>query len=306
MNAVIETNNLTKTYGPTRALDGLGLRIEPGQCYGFLGPNGAGKTTTIRMLLALQRPTSGNAAIFGCDVHRESLDIHRRVGYLPADLVLYRHMTGQQHIDWFAHTRAQSDVQFARELAARFQVVLDRPAGRLSTGNRQKVGLVLAFMHRPELLILDEPTSGLDPLMQAEFERLVRETVVDGRTVFLSSHELGEVQRLASRVGIIRAGRLVADDTVEHLRAASPQRIEVQFAAPVDPALFSRLDGVTVASIDGPRLVLDIKGRIGPALSAIAEHDPVDVVSQHAGLDELFLTYYRQTGEPAPEVVNAG
>lgn len=306
MNAVIETRDLTKSYGPTRALDGLGLRVEAGQCFGFLGPNGAGKTTTIRLLLALQRPTSGTASIFGRDVHRESLAIHRRVGYLPADLVLYRHMTGQQHIDWFAHARGQGDLHFARELAERFQVVLDRPAGRLSTGNRQKVGLVLAFMHRPDLLILDEPTSGLDPLMQVEFERLVRETVADGRTVFLSSHELDEVQRLAGRVAIIRAGRLVADDTVEHLRAASPQRIEVQFAAPIDPALFSRLDGVTIASSDGPRLVLDIKGRIGPALAAIAEHDPVDVVSQHAGLDELFLTYYHHATEPEPEVVHAG
>lgn len=304
MSLAIETRDLAKSYGPTRALDGLSLRVDPGQCFGFLGPNGAGKTTTIRMLLALQHPSGGSAEIFGHDVQRESVEIHRRIGYLPADLVLYRHMSGRQHIDWFARARGQRNLEFAMQLAERFEVELDRPAGRLSTGNRQKVGLVLAFMSRPELLILDEPTSGLDPLMQAEFERLIRDTIADGRTVFLSSHELDEVQRLARRVAIIRDGRLVADDTIEHLRAAAPQRIEVQFAATVGAEVFSGLVGVTVASSDGPRLVLDVRGPIGPILRAIAEHDPVDLVSQHAGLDELFLTYYRQ--EPAREAVHAG
>lgn len=298
MTPAIETVRLSKSYGQTHALRSLDLSVDGGQCFGFLGPNGAGKTTTIRILLGLQRPTEGHAIVLGWDSHRDQLEVHRRIGYLPADLVLYGHMDGQQHIDWFAKARGLRDTSFAMELASRFQVVLDRPVRHLSTGNRQKIGLVLAFMHRPELLIVDEPTSGLDPLMQAEFERLIRETVADGRTVFLSSHELDEVQRLADRVAIIRAGRLVADDTVEHLRAAAPQRIEVQFAAPVELSVFAGIEGVTVVSSEGPRVVLQATGRIGPVLSAIAEHDPVDIVAQHANLDELFLSFYRESAEP--------
>lgn len=297
MTAAIETVGLSKRYGSTRALAGLDLRVEQGQCFGFLGPNGAGKTTTIRLLLALQRPTSGAAVVLGQDVQQGAPDVHRRVGYLPADMALYPHMTGQQHIDWFARARGNSRKLQTRALAERFQVVLDRPTRELSTGNRQKIGLVLAFMHCPELLILDEPTAGLDPLLQAEFERLIRETVADGRTVFLSSHELDEVQRLADRVAIIRSGQLVASDTVDHLRASVPQKVEVRFSKCIDPAVFSHLDAVTVVSCDGSRVVLEVAGQIGPVLRVISEHDPVDLVSRHADLDELFLNFYR---EPSP------
>jgi beta-exotoxin I transport system ATP-binding protein len=180
--------------------------------------------------------------------------------------------------------------------------VLDRPARELSKGNRQKLGLVLAFMHRPEVLILDEPTSGLDPLMQDEFERLVRETVGEGRTVFLSSHELDEVQRLADRVAIIRSGRLVATDTVAHLRESTPLRVQARFSRPVDPGRFARLEGVSVTSCDGDRLTLQVAGPLAPLLSALAERYPVEVLSRHADLDELFLDLYR---DPAPEAARA-
>ncbi len=235
MTVAIEASSLTKTYGATPALTDLSLVVETGQVFGYLGPNGAGKTTTIRLLLALQRPTGGRSAVLGLDSQRESVEIHRRVGYLPGELELYPHLTGRRHIDWFARARGLHDRALATELIERFEVDVDRPVKELSKGNRQKIGLVLAFMHRPELLILDEPTSGLDPLMQNEFERLVREVVADGRTVFLSSHELDEVQRLADRVAIIRAGRLVTTDTVEHLRRSAPLTVEVALGGPGRP-----------------------------------------------------------------------
>jgi ABC-2 type transport system ATP-binding protein len=295
----IETSELSKTYGAVHAVRRLSLRVHPGEVFGFLGPNGAGKTTTIRMLLALQRPSSGRAAVLGLDAGRDSVSIHRRVGYLPGELALYPHRTGRQLVDWFGEVRGGVDAATIADLVERFAVVMDRPVRDLSKGNRQKLGLVLAFMHRPELLILDEPTSGLDPLMQSEFERLVRETAAQGRTVFLSSHELGEVQRLADRVAIIRSGELVAADSVEGLRRQAPQRVEARFDAPVDASTFARLEGVTVVSCAGPRVALQVAGRIGPVLGVIASLDPVDVTSQHADLDELFLSFY--TSE-APDV----
>jgi ABC-2 type transport system ATP-binding protein len=301
-DVAIETSLLSKSYGATRALVELDLHVEAGQVFGYLGPNGAGKTTTIRMLLGLQRPTSGRAAVFGLDSQADGVAVHRRVGYLPGELALYPRLSGRRHLDWFARARGRRDLSLAHELCDRFAVVLDRPTRELSKGNRQKLGLVLAFMHRPELLILDEPTSGLDPLMQDEFERLVRETVAEGRTVFLSSHELDEVQRLADRVAIIRSGRLVASDTVERLRQSTPLRVEARFPSPVDPELFAHLEGVSVTSRDGERLTLQVAGPLGPVLTAIAAHDPVDVLSRHADLDELFLELYRDPGQESVHV----
>jgi ABC-2 type transport system ATP-binding protein len=298
MTAAIETSGLGKTYGPVRAVTGLDLVVEPGQVFAFLGPNGAGKTTTIRMLLALQRPDSGSASVLGLDSARDSVEIHRRTGYLPGDLALYPKMTGRQHIAWYARAMGLRDLSFATALADRFGAVPDRPARELSKGNRQKIGLVLAFMHRPELLVLDEPTSGLDPLMRSEFAQLARKVTAEGKTVFWSSHELDEVQRLADRVAIIRQGRLLTTETVEHLRAATPQTVQARFAAPIDPALFAGIGGVSVTSCDGGTVQLEVTGPIGPVLRVIADHDPVDLTAQHVGLDELFLSFYRQSAAP--------
>jgi ABC-2 type transport system ATP-binding protein len=256
------------------------------------------------MLMALQRPTEGRAAVLGLDAAADSVKVHRRTGYLPGDLELYPRVTGQQHIDWFARSRGGVDDSFIRHLLERFAVVADRPVRELSKGSRQKIGLVLAFMHRPELLVLDEPTSGLDPLMQHEFETLLRETTAEGRTVFLSSHELDEVQRIADRVAIIRDGRLVAEDTVEGLRRAAPLKMEIRFRCPVDPADLQALAGVTVTASDGPRLALDVTGEIAPVLRLIAGHDAVDLTCRPADLDELFLDFYRQP--PKKEVSHAG
>ena len=295
MTSAIEATGLTKRYGAATAVDGLSLRVEPGQVFGFLGPNGAGKSTTIRMLLALQRPTRGRARVLGLDAAAECVEVHRRTGYLPGDLELFPRLTGRQHIAWFARARAAGDDSLARRLASRFQVVADRPVRELSKGNRQKIGLVLAFMHRPELLILDEPTSGLDPLMQREFEGLLRETAAEGRTVFLSSHDLDEVQRTADRIAIISGGRLVAEDTVEGLRRAAPQKMDIRFRHPVDPAELSAVTGITVTAADGPRVTLDVTGDIGPVLRVIASRDPVALTTRPAGLDELFLDFYRHS-----------
>jgi ABC-2 type transport system ATP-binding protein len=289
----IETSGLTKVYGSTRAVSDLSLDVRRGEIFGFLGPNGAGKTTTIRLLLALQRPSGGSATVLGLDARRDRLEIHRRVGYLPGELALYPRMTGRQHIDWFGRARGLADLSFAGELARRFDASLDRPIRDLSTGNRQKLGLVLAFMHRPQLLILDEPTSGLDPLMQHAFEQLVREAVSAGSSVFLSSHDLDEVQRLADRVAIVRSGRLIMVDTIDHLRESAPRRIEARFRESVDPAPFAGMAGVEVVGHDGPWISLQVTGPIGPVLAAIAAGSPVDLAARHANLDELFLGLYR-------------
>jgi ABC-2 type transport system ATP-binding protein len=304
MTSAIETFGLTKRYGALTAVADLSLRVAPGQVFGFLGPNGAGKSTTIRMLLALQRPTRGHATLLGLDAAAASVQIHRRIGYLPGNLELFGRLTGRQHTAWFARARGDVDDALVRQLIERFQVVADRPVRELSKGNRQKVGLVLAFMHRPELLVLDEPTSGLDPLMQHEFENLLRETADQGRTVFLSSHELGEVQRVADRIGIIKQGRLVAEDTVDGLRRAAPRKMEVLFRRPVDPAALSMVTGVNVTACDGPRVTLDVTGEIAAVLKAIADHDPVDLISRPADLGEVFLDFYRESADA--EVSHAG
>jgi len=304
MTSAIETFGLTKRYGSLTAVSDLRLRIEPGQIFGFLGPNGAGKSTTIRMLMALQRPTKGRATLLGLDAQANSAEIHRRIGYLPGDLELFPRLNGRQHVAWLMRARDLHDDSLAKQLIDRLEVVIDRPIRELSKGNRQKIGLVLAFMHRPELLVLDEPTSGLDPLMQHEFENLLRETAADGRTVFLSSHELDEVQRIADRIAIIRQGKLVAEDTVEGLRRAAPRKMEVTFPRPVDMEELSALPGVTVTHSDGPRLTLDVTGNVGPVLEIIASHDPVDLTSRPADLDELFLEFYRES--PEKEVSRAG
>jgi ABC-2 type transport system ATP-binding protein len=297
MTSAIETFGLTKRYGTVTAVADLSLRVEPGQVFGFLGPNGAGKSTTIRMLMALQRPTEGRATLLGLDAAADSLEIHRRVGYLPGDLELFPRLTGRQHIAWFARARGVGNDSLVRQLMDRFQVVADRPVRELSKGNRQKIGLLLAFMHRPELLILDEPTSGLDPLIQHEFENLLRETADQGRTVFLSSHELDEVQRVTNRIGIIKEGRLAAEDTVDGLRRAAPRKMEIRFRHPVDLATLSAVKGVTVVAVDGPQVTLDVAGEIAPVLRVIASHDPVDLISRPADLDELFLSFYREPAE---------
>ena len=291
----IETSGLTKTFGGAHAVRNLDLRVEWGEIFGFLGPNGAGKTTTIRLLLDLQHPTAGTARLLGLDAHGDCLVIHRHVGYLPGELSLIGRMRVRDQLDWVARARNPPDASYARHLAERFDLDLDRRIEELSKGNRQKVGILLAFMHEPQLLILDEPTSGLDPLMKDRFEQLLRETAASGRTVFLSSHELDEVQRLADRVGLIKEGRLIRADVVENLRAKAPRKVEISFKDPVDLSVFA-IEGVQNATATGALVTLEVTGPIGPLLQVAAPLHPFDLVTHEASLDQLFLEFYRDSG----------
>ncbi|CAG7634390.1 ABC transporter ATP-binding protein [Rhodococcus opacus] len=271
----------------------LDSRITAGEVFGFLGPNGAGKSTTIRLLLGLYRADAGTVRVFGHDPWRESVHIHERVGYLPGEFALYPRLTGRRHLEAAARVRGLSDLSYRDELADRFGAELDTPVHTLSKGNRQKIGLVLAFMHRPQLLILDEPTSGLDPLLRQEFIDLIRETVADGRTVLLSSHELDEVQRFVDRVAIIKDGRLVVTDTVEHLRASAPRTVELRFDRDIDTAALDELDQVEVVARGHGAVTLAVSGPIAPLLRVAADLKPVDMTVRGADLDELCLNFYR-------------
>jgi ABC-2 type transport system ATP-binding protein len=296
--AAIETSGLGKTYGNgVEALVGLDLRVELGEVFGFLGPNGAGKSTTIRLLLDLIRPTAGRAALLGDDIRARSLEARRRVGYLPGDLRIYDRLTGRKQLDSLARLRG-GETSLRDELCERFGVVLDRPIRELSKGNRQKLGIVQAFMHRPQLLVLDEPTSGLDPLLQGEFRALLRETAVDGRTVFLSSHSLDEVQHAADRVGIIRGGRLIDVDSVAALRERALRHVTIVFAQPIDPAPFAAIPGVRVRDAQPTRVRLSApETAMDAVVKTAANHDVVDLASSPADLEEIFLELYQEAGD---------
>jgi ABC-2 type transport system ATP-binding protein len=291
----IVTEKLTKHYGGVRALVDVDLEVRHGEVFGFLGPNGAGKTTTIRLLLDLIRPTAGRASILGMDTRRESVEIRRRVGYLPGDLALYPQLTGRDTVSYFANLRGGVDRRYVDELAERLDADLDRKVGELSTGNRQKIGLIQAFMNRPEVLILDEPSIGLDPLVQRELQALIREAAGQGRTVFLSSHTLSEVQRVADRVGIIRKGRLVETESVSSLRSKAIRRVEFQMDGPVDPSVFAGVAGVRDVTTEDNRVVISQEGRMDELLkTAVEKFTVIDMTVHEADLEEIFLAYYRE------------
>jgi ABC-2 type transport system ATP-binding protein len=296
----IETSGLSKTYAESvQALVDLDLVVGRGEIFGYLGPNGAGKSTTIRLLLGLIRPTSGRAALFGRDAHRDGVAARRDVGYLPGDLRLSDRLTGREQLDSLARLRGTDDPKLRDELCERLRADLDRPIRQLSKGNRQKLGLVQAFMHRPDLVVLDEPTSGLDPLLQEEVRSLLRETGSQGRTVFLSSHSLDEVQHVADRVGMIRAGRLIDVDAVETLRERSLRHVTVTFAEPVDPSRFESLgNGVRVTGSEGRQLRLTApQTAMDGVVKAISSQELVDLVAEPADLEEIFLELYREGGD---------
>ena len=295
----IETVRLSKTYGgKVRALVDLDLRVERGEVFGYLGPNGAGKSTTIRLFLNLIRPTSGRASLLGFDSRSDGVSARERIGYLPGDLRLADRLTGHEQLGSFARLRSHVDATLRDELCERLGVVLDRPIRQLSRGNRQKIGIVQAFMHRPDLVVLDEPTAGLDPLLQNEMRALLRETAERGATVFLSSHSLDEVQHVADRVGIIRSGRLVDVDAVESLRERSLRHVTVTFAKPFDPAELGSLGGVRVVGSDGPVVRLSApETAMDELVKTVARHPIVDLMSQPADLEEIFLELYREAND---------
>ena len=290
--AVIRTEGLTKFYGPHRGVENLDLTVEPGEVFGFLGPNGAGKTTTIRLLLDLIRPSSGHAEVLGLDAHADSIEIRRRVGYLPGELALYDNLTGNQMLSYFGGLRGLPPDHHGDAFAQRLDLDLTRPVASLSKGNKQKLGLAQAFMHDPDLLILDEPTSGLDPLVQNEFHALIRELTAEGKSIFLSSHVLSEIEEVADRVGIIRAGHLVAVEELTALKARAVRRIHVVFGSEPSSDEFSRLECVRETTIDGTRGSFVLDGSMDAFIKAIGRYEVLDLVSQEPDLEEIFLGYY--------------
>lgn len=290
---MIETQGLTKSYGRTLALRELDLRIQPGEVFGYLGPNGAGKTTTLRLLMGLLRPTSGRASVLGHDTWRDSVQVRRDVGYLPGEPAFYRGMSGARHVEYLAHLRGDHDADHGRDLARRLDLDLSRPATALSKGNRQKLAVVLAMMSRPRLLLLDEPTSGLDPLVQQEFQAMLREHSGRGGSVLLSSHVLAEVQRLADRIGVVRDGRLIAVERLESLRAKSLHHVLATFADRADPAEFIGLPGVRDVQLrDGTLRCSAPQSSLDALLKRVSRHQVVDFECAEAELEETFLTYY--------------
>ncbi len=289
---VIETEKLTKSYGPHRGIVEVDLSVAQGEVFGFLGPNGAGKTTTIRILLDLIRPTAGVARVFGIESSADPVAIHRRIGYLPGEFTLYDRLTGAQTMRYFANLRGGVDPVYQASLVERFDLDPSRRFREYSKGNKQKVGLIIALQHRPDLLILDEPTAGLDPLVQQSFFGALRELIAEGRTAFVSSHVLSEVEKSCDRVAIIREGRLVKVDTVEGLRDLAHHQVELRFAGPVPAAAFAALAGVSDVQVDDHVLRLRVSGAITPVVQAAAGYELLDFVSREPSLEETFLAQY--------------
>jgi ABC-2 type transport system ATP-binding protein len=289
----IRTDNLTKRYGTTLALDELDLEVEPGEVYGYLGPNGAGKTTTIRLLLGLHRPTSGRAEVFGVDAWRDPVTAHRRLAYVAGEPFLWPALTGAETLEFLARIRGGTDATYRDVLVERFELDTAKKVRALSKGNRQKVQLIAAFASRADLLLLDEPTSGLDPLMEVAFRETVREAKERGQTVFLSSHILSEVEALCDRVGILRAGRLVEQGTLAELRHLSAQTVEVTFDGP--PPELPALPGVHVASAGANAVRFEVNGGIRPLLAELARRPVVTLTSREPSLEEIFLHHYDGT-----------
>jgi beta-exotoxin I transport system ATP-binding protein len=293
--AVIETEALTKRYGSSRGIEDVTFSVESAEVFGFLGPNGAGKTTAIRTLLDLLHPTSGSARIFGLDSRRDSVAIRARLGNLPGDFGYGRQSSGREALILLARLRGLDGLGRAEALAERFRADLDRPLGELSRGNRQKVGLILAAFHSPDLLILDEPTSGLDPLMQEEFLALVAEERERGCTVLLSSHELDEVERVCDRVGIVREGRLIAVERIHELLGKARRSASLELAEPAAlGAELRALPSVSDVEARDDKLTFKVAGDIDSVLKAIAAHRVSDMELTHPTLEEVFLTYYRE------------
>jgi len=291
----ITTRQLTKSYGPVEALRGLGLDVQRGEVFGFLGPNGAGKTTTIRCLLDLIRPDGGTASVLGLDPQADPVAVRARVGYLPGELHLEDNLTGRRVLRYFSALRGRAvDWDVAHTLAERLRLDLDRPVKNLSKGNKQKIGLVQAFMHRPELLLLDEPTSGLDPLVQQEVLALLREAKAEGTTVFFCSHVMSEVEAVAERVGIIRQGQLVEVADTAALIDRAVHHAKVQFRDPVDGDVLDGIPGVTVFARDDSRIfTLQVEGEMDALIKALAAFPVTHLETERASLEDVFLAYYQ-------------
>ncbi len=303
MTTLVETQGLTKRYGSSRGIEDVTFEINEGEVFGFLGPNGAGKTTTIRTLMGLLRPTAGSAHIGGLDCWEQSTDVKRLVGYLPGELSLDPNLTGGQILEYYGNLRGGVDQTYLKQLIARMGLDPTRKFRQYSSGNKRKIGIVQAFMHRPRLLILDEPTNGLDPLNQQEFDRMVNEVREEGRTVFLSSHILTEVEQTCTRVAIIREGRLVRVGGVTELKGLKRHEVTITFANAAPAEAFKSLEGVEQVDAlpDGHTLRLAVSGGLDSVIKAAAQYQVVTMTSQEPSLEEIFLRYYEGDGTAARE-----
>ena len=294
--AAIDINKLSKRYGRSEkyALRDLTLQVQPGEVYGFLGPNGAGKSTAIRLLMNFIQPTEGSASILGNDVVKDSVEVKRSIGYLSSDAGMYRKMTGRQFLDYMSELQPAASLKYRNELIKRFKADPSKKLGELSRGNRQKIGIIQAFMHQPKILILDEPTSGLDPLMQEEFYELVKEARQRGASVFASSHILSEVQKMCDRVGIIREGKLVGEREIAEMAEEAAQTFDISFAGKPPLAILKKIHGVQNVAQDGSRLTLHFHGKLGPLLAELANHDVTAIDTRQLDLEEVFLGFYNE------------
>lgn len=286
---------LTKYYGPTRGIEGLDLEVGHGEIFGFLGPNGAGKTTTIRMIMGMLRPTSGHAEVLGLDSWGDSTKIKMHIGHIPGDVNLYENMRVQVLLDYIDEYRPGPD-PLRMELVERLDLDLTKKVKSLSRGNKQKVAIVLAMMHDPEILILDEPTLGLDPLMQQTFYTILGEFKERGRTIFLSSHILSEVERACDRVGIVKQGRLVEVRSIEEFRQNKIRHMDVVFSERVDPAEFRQLPMVISAELLDSYMRITVKGDIDALIKQLAVHTVEDLTFTQPSLEDFFLSFYGASG----------
>jgi ABC-2 type transport system ATP-binding protein len=300
MPAIVTLENLTKSYGKSRGIIDVNLEVAQGEVFGFLGPNGAGKTTTIRTMLDLIRPTGGRALVFGIESTADPVAIHKRIGYIPGEFALYDRLSGKQTLEYFANLRGGVDPAYQASLIERFDLDPSKRFKQYSKGNKQKVGVIAALQHKPELLVLDEPTSGLDPLVQQTFFTTLREAVADGASVFLSSHILSEVEKSCGRVAIIRDGRLVKTGTVDGLRDLAHHQVELRFSGPVPSDTFAVIPGVSDVIAEDHVLRMRVSGAITPVVRAAAQFELLDFVSREPSLEETFLAQYGR------EAVEAG
>jgi ABC-2 type transport system ATP-binding protein len=290
---VIVAEGLTKSYGSDRGVTDLSFAVRAGEVFGYLGPNGAGKSTTIRTMLDFQRPTSGRITVFGVEARADPAAVHARAGYVPGEFGLYERMQVRDYLGAYAAFRHGAGRDHIGPLAERLRLDLDRTIHELSHGNKQKIGLVQAFMHEPDLLVLDEPTQGLDPLVQQTFYELLDEARARGGTVFLSSHILPEVERTCDRVGIIRDGKLLSVDDIGDLKAKALRTIVFHFAAPTPAAAFVHLPSVVAAEGHGDTVTLTVQGELDEIVKAAAQHTVVNVETREPSLEEIFLRAYR-------------
>ena len=285
-------DNVTKHYRGAGGVTGVTLSVEPGEIFGFLGPNGAGKSTTIRLILDFIRPSTGTIRVFGLDSKSRSVDIRRRVGYVPGELALYERLTGREILSHFAYLRGRIPWSQVQQHIDDFELDVDRPVRTLSKGNRQKVGLVAALMGEPDLLLLDEPTSGLDPLVQQQVQGEIRDAATRGAAVFLSSHALSEVGEIAHRVGLIRDGRIVAVEHVGNLHQRSTHLVDATISSPPDPSLFASLPGVDTCEVTDHSIHLEVTGTLTPVIARLAMLELVNLSVREPTLEEMFMTFY--------------